>query len=110
MRPGKLLLLGQYLLVRSFDFPECYILTIVPPSTAVQVFHAGTKTGDKKEILTAGGRVLVVSAYAADLKQALTLAYEAIESIEFEGKTFRRDIAHRFVLNSHLLISQQSVL
>jgi phosphoribosylamine--glycine ligase len=57
----------------------------------VVVFHAGTKMQDGR-LVTAGGRVLGVSAVAATLKQALDRAYTAINRIEFQGKYFRRDI------------------
>jgi phosphoribosylamine---glycine ligase len=60
----------------------------------VQVFHAGSgQVGS--EILTAGGRVLGVSAAAESLEQALARAYEALAEIYFEGIYYRRDIAHR---------------
>ena len=60
----------------------------------VKVFHAGTrKMGD--EYVTNGGRVLGVTAKAADLKSAVALAYEAASKISFEGMQFRRDIAKR---------------
>jgi phosphoribosylamine--glycine ligase len=60
----------------------------------VRVFHAGTrKTGD--EYVTNGGRVLGVTAKAAELKFAVALAYEAVAKISFEGMQFRRDIAKR---------------
>ncbi|KAJ7631215.1 aminoimidazole ribonucleotide synthetase [Roridomyces roridus] len=63
------------------------------PSNAV-VFHAGTiKSND--EILTAGGRVIVVSAHAPTLQEALDAAYASVDQVSFEGKTYRRDIAHR---------------
>jgi phosphoribosylamine--glycine ligase len=58
------------------------------------VFHAGTKSG-ATGLVTAGGRVLSVSARGADLRSALGRAYEAASLIEFEGKTFRRDIGAR---------------
>lgn len=45
--------------------------------------------------MTAGGRVLAVTAYAATLEDALKAAYEGVDNVDFEGKTFRRDIAHR---------------
>lgn len=64
----------------------------LPPD--VVVFQAGTKTSGNG-IVTAGGRVLAVSAYGPNLEGALAAAYKAIDNIEFEGKTFRRDIAHR---------------
>jgi len=60
----------------------------------VKVFHAGTrKMGD--EYVTNGGRVLGVTAKAADLKTAVAKAYEAVGKISFEGMRFRRDIAKR---------------
>lgn len=98
---------GKFISPSHSTPPRCFLTSLTSSEflLGVQVFHAGTKTGDKKEILTAGGRVLVVAAYAADLKQALALAYEAIEAIEFEGKTFRRDIAHRYCLLVTLITS-----
>ncbi|KAF6766599.1 bifunctional purine ADE1 [Ephemerocybe angulata] len=69
-------------------------ITIGEVPSDVVVFHAGTKLSNG-ELVTAGGRVLAVTAYGADLQQALAAAYGAIDNISFEGKTFRRDIAHR---------------
>ncbi|KAF8518008.1 aminoimidazole ribonucleotide synthetase [Hysterangium stoloniferum] len=58
------------------------------------VFHAGTsRSGD--EVVTAGGRVIAVAAFATTLQEALKLAYTRINAVEFEGKTYRKDIAHR---------------
>lgn len=60
----------------------------------VHVFHAGTAIkGDTG--VTDGGRVLAVCASAATLRQAVDLAYSGVDLIDFEGKTFRRDIAYR---------------
>lgn len=58
------------------------------------VFHSGTSFQDQK-IVTAGGRVLGVTAWEADLKAALERAYKLTAEIDFEGKYYRRDIAHR---------------
>ncbi len=58
----------------------------------VQVFHAGTKTVDG-EILTAGGRVLAVTALGSSIKAAHERAYEAVSRIHFEGCYYRHDIA-----------------
>jgi phosphoribosylamine--glycine ligase len=60
----------------------------------VQVFHAGTVARDGR-VLTAGGRVLTVTATAPDLDEARRRAYEAVSTISFEGMTYRRDIAER---------------
>jgi phosphoribosylamine--glycine ligase len=60
----------------------------------VQVFHSGTAQTDG-QIITAGGRVLGVTAAAPSLDEALTRAYDAIADIRFEGMYYRRDIGHR---------------
>jgi phosphoribosylamine--glycine ligase len=60
----------------------------------VQVFHAGTVARDGR-VLTAGGRVLTVTATAPDLEEARRRAYEAVSTVNFEGMTYRRDIAER---------------
>ncbi|MBL8730841.1 MAG: phosphoribosylamine--glycine ligase [Planctomycetes bacterium] len=57
----------------------------------LQVFHAGTsqRGGD---LLTAGGRVLAVTALGVDAAAARQRAYAALDAIEFSGKHYRRDI------------------
>lgn len=56
------------------------------------VFHAGTAEGENGKIVTAGGRVLGVTASGRDLREASDKAYAAAEKIEFENMHFRRDI------------------
>ena len=60
----------------------------------VKVFHAGTALRDG-QLVTDGGRVLTVTAMAPELGVAVDAAYQVAEMIEFEGRHFRRDIAHR---------------
>ena len=60
----------------------------------VKVFHAGTSRHDG-DFFTNGGRVLGVSARAAELETAVARAYEACGKIRFEGAHYRRDIAGR---------------
>jgi phosphoribosylamine--glycine ligase len=62
--------------------------------TRVKVFHAGTVAHEGR-LVSDGGRVLVATAMAADLRRAVAAAYEAAAMIEFEGKQMRHDIAHR---------------
>ncbi|MBI3850750.1 MAG: phosphoribosylamine--glycine ligase [Verrucomicrobia bacterium] len=57
-----------------------------------KVFHAGTARAGE-QILTSGGRVLGVTAWANDLRAAQAAAYAAVEKIHFDGAHFRRDIA-----------------
>lgn len=58
----------------------------------VQAFHAGTAHAADGRLVTAGGRVLAVSATGPDLNAALMSAYQGIEMVWFEGMQFRRDI------------------
>ena len=57
-----------------------------------KVFHAGTALVDG-EIVTNGGRVLGVTAWASSLEKARDAAYAAVAKIQFDGAQFRRDIA-----------------
>ena len=60
----------------------------------VEVFHAGTALRDGR-LVTAGGRVLGVTAVAPDVPRAIERAYQAVDRIRFEGMHFRRDIGRR---------------
>jgi phosphoribosylamine--glycine ligase len=59
------------------------------------VFHAGTAKNAQGELVTAGGRVVGVTARGRTLEKALLRAYERVGRVEFEGRVFRSDIAHR---------------
>jgi phosphoribosylamine--glycine ligase len=60
----------------------------------VKVFHAATSKRDDA-FYTSGGRVLGVTARAAELETAVQRAYEACAKIAFEGAHYRHDIAAR---------------
>ncbi len=60
--------------------------------SAATVFHAGTKR-DGDSFVTAGGRVLGVTALAPTLAEAKRRAYEAVAGIHFDGMQYRSDIA-----------------
>ncbi|HEY3310660.1 MAG TPA: phosphoribosylamine--glycine ligase [Anaerolineales bacterium] len=66
---------------------------LLPEATAC--FQAGTKTSDEGQVVTAGGRVLGVSAWAESLQAAVQTAYGLIGQIRFEGMQCRGDIAWR---------------
>jgi phosphoribosylamine---glycine ligase len=65
----------------------------IPPD--IFVTHAGTARGDDGRVVTAGGRVLGVTALGSDAAAARAAAYAAADMIEFDGKQLRRDIAQR---------------
>jgi len=60
----------------------------------VQIFHSGSLQAGG-QLLTAGGRVLAVTAAAPSLEEALGRAYQAMDKIHFDGIYFRRDVGHR---------------
>jgi phosphoribosylamine--glycine ligase len=67
-------------------------LALVEQGGDVVVFHAATSRGPNGEWLTAGGRVLGVTAKGETLDLALSRCYEAIANIHWDGMHYRRDI------------------
>lgn len=55
------------------------------------LFHAGTKLKDG-QVVTDGGRVLAISSYGANMKEALAQSYANAQKINYEGKYYRRDL------------------
>ena len=66
----------------------------------VYIFHAGTARRDGR-LVTAGGRVLGVTAVAPDLSAAIDTAYDAIAGVSFEGMHYRTDIGRRAPAGAH---------
>lgn len=67
----------------------------VQESDDLFVYHAGTKLNEKGNLVTAGGRVLGVTATGKDLSEAVEKAYKAVEKISFEGSFYRKDIGKK---------------
>jgi phosphoribosylamine---glycine ligase len=65
----------------------------------VKLFHSGTKM-ENHQLVTAGGRVLGVTAVGEDLPAAIQRAYSAAEKLQFEGMFFRRDIGAKGLVKS----------
>lgn len=63
---------------------------------AVKIFHAGTRQ-QGNHIVTAGGRVLCVTALGTDIVQARQSAYDNVSRINWEGMFYRKDIAYRAI-------------
>ncbi len=62
---------------------------------AVAVFHAGTTRNEQGEVVTAGGRVLGISATGEIFSEALERCYAAVKRVTFEDAYYRRDIGAR---------------
>jgi len=67
-------------------------LDIVSGQQNVVVLHAGTALNSRGEIVTAGGRVLAVTAVASNLTGAIHRCYKAVNEISWDGMYYRRDI------------------
>eukprot|EP00727_Mastigamoeba_balamuthi_P013757 m51a1_g9003 Trifunctional purine biosynthetic protein adenosine-3, fusion with phosphoribosylformylglycinamidine synthase, putative (2349) ;mRNA; f:109653-117447 len=79
----------------------------VDPS--VRVYHAGTKIDGSNALVTAGGRVLAVSAVAESIGRALDVAYRAASRISFAGMQYRSDIGHRALAKDAVTYKQAGV-
>lgn len=67
---------------------------LAAPAEDVRVFHAGTALADGR-VVTAGGRVLCVTALGGSIRIARTRAYQVVDAIRFDGMQYRNDIGHR---------------
>ncbi|MGB9670183.1 MAG: phosphoribosylamine--glycine ligase [Halothiobacillaceae bacterium] len=68
-----------------------------PQPEYVKVFHAGTRLDEAGRVVTAGGRVLCVTALGETVHEAQQRAYAAVDSIHFAGGFCRRDIGWRAI-------------
>lgn len=79
----------------SGGYPEAYMkekeITGFSEVTDVLVFHAGTTIKDDK-VVTAGGRVLAVTAFGQDYKEALKKSYQNIAKLNFDNMYYRKDL------------------
>ena len=71
-------------------------LEIIREIDGIGVFHSGTAMKEG-QIVTAGGRVLGVTAMGETLEQAVSRAYEAIPAVSFDNEYHRPDIGHRAI-------------
>lgn len=91
---------GTTVVLAAGGYPEAYnkgdeiIIDESKLPSETYIFHAGTKY-ENGSIYTNGGRVIAASAVASTLKEAVDKAYQGVEAIQFKGRYFRRDIAHR---------------
>jgi phosphoribosylamine--glycine ligase len=71
------------------------VITLPPAEDGLYVFHAGTARDAEGRLVTAGGRVLAVSAVAPSVELAQARSLEYAERVRFDGKQYRSDIGWR---------------
>ena len=80
----------------SGGYPEAYEkgkeITGIDAVKESIVFHAGTALDEHDRAVTNGGRVLAITSYGNNFKEALSQSYESIEKISFEKMNYRKDI------------------
>ncbi len=82
----------------SCGYPEAYksgYEIVIPDEIKDKVYVAGAKRADDGKLLSAGGRVLGVTATADTLEAAISAAYKNVESIKFDNSFYRHDIGAR---------------
>jgi len=79
------------------------IITLDPAQDETLVFHAGTSSVDG-QLTTSGGRVIAATAAGDSLEEAVRRAYKGMNTIHFDKMYYRKDIAHRYVLCSHVCL------
>ena len=79
----------------SGGYPEAYEkgkeISGTETITDSLVFHAGTKLSNRK-VLTNGGRVIAVTSYGTDFREALRKSYQNMEKLHFDGMYYRKDL------------------
>jgi phosphoribosylamine--glycine ligase len=71
------------------------VITLPPAEEGVTVFHAGTARDDQGRLVTAGGRVLAVTAVAPTIGEAQQRSLDYARRVDFAGKQLRSDIGWR---------------
>lgn len=71
------------------------VIDALPEHDDVLIFHAGTRMDETGQLVTAGGRVLGITAIAPDLATARERAYHVVDQVHFAGMHVRRDIGAR---------------
>ena len=74
------------------DYQKGFVINGIEKVENAIVFHAGTKKNAEQQILTAGGRVIAVTAYGNDIPSALKIANSNADKITFNGAFNRKDI------------------
>jgi phosphoribosylamine--glycine ligase len=97
--PGWKLMSAVTTVIAADGYPEKPrtgdLIDIPAPEPGIEIFHAGTARNPGGDLITAGGRVLAITAIAPGLLEAAERSRAFAERVSFKGKQLRRDIAWR---------------
>jgi phosphoribosylamine--glycine ligase len=77
------------------NYPKGRVMTGLDQTEGSMLFHAGTADKDGG-VVTNGGRVLAITSYGSNIKEALGTSYKNADKIDYEGKYYRKDIGFEF--------------
>ena len=85
----------------SDGYPESYakgkLMTGFDAIKDSILLHAGTKLNEEGYVVTNGGRVIAITSFGDNIKDALDTSYKNAELIQYEGKVYRKDIGYEFL-------------
>lgn len=79
------------------DYTKGQVMTGFENTSNSLLFHAGTKQNEIGEIVTNGGRILAITSFGDNVKEAVTNSFANAEKINYEGKYYRKDIGYEFI-------------
>lgn len=79
------------------DYAKGFPISGLNKTEDVLIFHAGTALNENNQLVNTGGRVLALTAFGKDIPEALAKSNKAAETIQWEGKNYRKDIGFEFL-------------
>ena len=79
------------------DYAKGKVMTGFDDVNDSLLFHAGTKKNDNGDLVSNGGRLLAITSFGNNVKEAVTKSLTNAEKIQYEGKYYRKDIGYEFL-------------
>lgn len=79
------------------SYPKGMTMTGLDKVSDSVLFHAGTAVNADGDLVTAGGRVIAASSYGESIADAAARSFKAVQTIEYDGKYYRRDIGRDLI-------------
>jgi phosphoribosylamine--glycine ligase len=79
------------------DYAKGKVMTGFDEVNDSLLFHAGTKKNDNGDLVSNGGRLLAITSFGNNVKEAVTKSLTNAEKIQYDGKYYRKDIGYEFL-------------